>query len=144
MKSKDISGSQKALAYAMNDTIGTRISLIEMHEFFTVIVFENRLSLRYETTGLYIFDGHEALVLQEDRAKVFEMLSHAYGQEVISMEISDLIELKIEFSNGFTFIVGSQNKDEAGYEQFEIHHQKFGIFVAQTEDIVCWSKSSQS
>lgn len=131
---------EQALLAAVTDTIGHRISFTKMHEYITDIFFENAMMLRFELTGKFIHADQEVRIPQIDRAGIFGQLSKAYGHAVKTMQLSENYQLRTEFDNGFVFVVGSQALGEIGYEQFEIHHDTYGMFVVRTSDICWWSK----
>ena len=116
---------REVLSDAFNQTLGTIISVIEMHEHSTLLRFESGLKIGYGLTGQYSYQEHSEKIPHEDRLRVFSMLSRAYGQPVSSLEIDDDYRLRLRFYNSLTLVLGDQMPDEVGYEQYDIYYEKF-------------------
>ena len=132
---------RQVLVAVLRAAVGTRISIVKMHEFMVEILFENGLTLKYWGTGHYVYQERNTKIDLKDRAEVFRQLSLAYGQVVCGMYLSEQLELRTEFDNGFAFVVGSQAEDELPYEQLEIHYSPWGLnFVVTSKEIHYWSR----
>ena len=138
MTKQNRASGREALADILHDTTGKRLSIVEMHEFMTVLVFEGGLRLKYEGTANYSYQEQSSLIQQSDRVGVFRMLSQEFGQDVTSMIVTDDYSLYLGFGNGFSLRLGNQTEEEVGYEQYQITFDKF-IFLFLSDDMDWWT-----
>jgi hypothetical protein len=130
----------KYLDYAMRDTVGRKISIIEMSEGATIIRFSNTFAINFWLTEKYTFHGQSVKIPNCDHVRTFEQLANALGQTVTAVSMSEDWELHVEFANGFALDIGYQSDSESMVEQYELHFREI-TFVFMFDTYEWWTSN---
>ena len=101
-----LSRPSPALSRALDEVIGSRISLIDMRVDETCLSFETGLNVTDRSPATYGFGGERAVIDHGERVRVFDYLAKGYGQEVTRAAVVDGDRLAIAFENGLSIEFG--------------------------------------
>ena len=97
-----LSWPSPALSRALDDVVGSRISMIEMRVDETYLTFETGLNVTFRSPATYGFGSERAVIEHGERVRVFDYLAKGYGQDVTTAALVDGDRLRIAFENGLS------------------------------------------